>query len=41
MSTCIVLHNLCIISIDKFDVIWIEEVNIELKKPIEDDMMKG
>jgi hypothetical protein len=29
VSTCIVLHNLCIITKDKFDSIWIEEAEAE------------
>jgi hypothetical protein len=41
MSTCIFLHNLCIITKDKFDSIWIEEVEAELKKRIDDGTVKG
>jgi hypothetical protein len=41
VSTCIVLHNLCINTKDKFDSNWIEEVEAELKKWVEDGMVKG
>jgi NACalpha-BTF3-like transcription factor len=41
VSTCIVLHNLCIITKDKFDSIWIEEVEVELKKLVDDGTVKG
>ncbi len=41
VSTCIVLHNLCIITKDKFDAIWIDEAEVELKKRVEDGTMKG
>ena len=41
VSTCIVLHNLCIITKDKFDTIWIEEAEVELKKRVEDGTVKG
>jgi len=40
VSTCIVLHNLCIITKDKFDAIRIDEVEVELKKRVEDGTMK-
>lgn len=40
MSTYIVLHNLCIITNDKFDVIWIEEAEVELNEQTEDDTVK-
>jgi len=39
VSTCIVLHNLCIIT--KFYAIWIDEAKVELKRWIEDGMVKG
>jgi hypothetical protein len=32
VSTYIVLYNLCIITKDKFDSVWIEEAEAELKK---------
>jgi hypothetical protein len=41
VSTCIVLHNLCIITKDKFDSIWIEEVEVELMKRVDDGTVKG
>jgi hypothetical protein len=41
VSTCIVLHNLCIITKDKFDAIWIDEAEVELKKRVEGGTMKG
>jgi hypothetical protein len=41
VSTCIVLHNLCIITKDKFDSIWNEEVEAELKKRVDDGTVKG
>jgi hypothetical protein len=41
VSTCIVLHNLCIITNDKFDSIWIEEAEAELKKRVDDGMVKA
>jgi hypothetical protein len=41
MSTCIILHNLCIITKGKFDSIWIEESEAELKKWVDDGTMKG
>jgi hypothetical protein len=39
--TCIVLHNLCIITKDKFDSIWIEEAEAKLRKRVNDGTMKG
>lgn len=41
VSIYIVLHNLCIITNEKFDVIQIEEAEIELNKQTEDDIVKG
>lgn len=41
VSTCIVLHNLCIITKDKFDATWIDEAEVELKKRIEEGAVKG
>jgi hypothetical protein len=41
VSTCIILHNLCIITKDKFDSIWIEEAEAELKKWVDDGTVKG
>jgi hypothetical protein len=41
VSTCIVLHNLCIITKDKFDSNWIKEVEAELKKWVDDGTVKG
>ena len=41
VSTCIVLHNLCIITMDKFDAIWIEETEVKLHKRVEEGTMKG
>lgn len=41
VSTCIVLHNLCIITKDKFDAIWIEEAEVELHKRVEEGTVKG
>jgi hypothetical protein len=41
VSTCIVLHNLCIITKNKFDSIWIEEADVELKKLVDDGTVKG
>ena len=41
VSTCIVLHNLCIITNDKFDAIWIEKAAVELHKRVEEGTVKG
>jgi hypothetical protein len=41
VSTYIVLHNLCIITKDKFDLNWIEEAEVELKKQVDDGTVKG
>ena len=41
VSTCIILYNLCIITKDKFDAIWIEEAEVELYKRVEEIMVKG
>jgi hypothetical protein len=41
VSTFIVLHNLCIIIEDKFDPIWIKELESRLKKRIDDGTVKG
>ena len=41
VSTCIVLHNLCITTKDKFDAIWIEEAEVELHKRVEEGTVKG
>jgi hypothetical protein len=41
VSTCIVLHNLCIIMKDKFYSNWIEEAEAELKKRVDDGTVKG
>jgi hypothetical protein len=35
------LHNLCIITKDKFDAIWIEEAEMELLKRVEEGTVKG
>ena len=41
VSTCIVLHNLSIITKDNFDSIWIEKAKVELKNCIYDGTVKG
>jgi hypothetical protein len=41
VSTCIILHNLCIITNDKIDAIWIEEAEVELHKWVEEGTVKG
>ena len=41
VSTCIVLHNLCIITKDKFDAIWLEEAEVELHKRVEEGTLNG
>lgn len=41
MSTYIILHNLYIITKDKFNTIQIEEVKVKLKKHVEDDIVNG
>jgi hypothetical protein len=40
VSSCIVLHNLCIITKDKFDAIWIEEAEMKLHKRVEEGTVK-
>ena len=41
VSTCSILHNLCIIIKDKFDVIWIEETEVKLHKRDKEGTVKG
>ena len=38
--TCIVLHNICTIGNDKFDIEWIEEVERELSRRIENRSLR-
>ena len=40
VTTCIVLHNMCTIENDKFDMEWIEEVEIKLNRRIHNKILR-
>ena len=40
VATCIVLHNMCIIGNDKFDIKWIKEAERELNRHIDNSLLR-
>ena len=40
VATCIILHNMCTIGKDKFDIEWIEEAERELNRRIENRSLR-
>ena len=40
IATCIILHNMCTIGNDKFDIEWIEKVERELNRCINSKLLR-